>query len=96
MRFWSIAAYVSLDCALSSAQMNVAEIAGAVQDMSGGAIIHASVTAVNTETNVKFTSATDDSGHFRVAELPPGDYSLTVRTVDLPASIGLYRPVGHL
>jgi hypothetical protein len=58
--------------------MNVAEITGAVQDIAGGAIIRAAVTAVNAETHAKFNSATDDSGHFQVAELPPGDYSLSV------------------
>lgn len=62
--------------AVTHAQMNVAEITGEVQDMSGGAIVHAAVTAVNAETNVKFASTTDYSGHFQVAELPPGDYSL--------------------
>ncbi|HEY6341164.1 MAG TPA: TonB-dependent receptor [Bryobacteraceae bacterium] len=64
-------------CVVTRAQMNVAEIAGEVQDMAGGQIVHAAVRAVNTETNVKFASTTDDSGHFQVAELPPGDYSLT-------------------
>jgi uncharacterized surface anchored protein len=44
--------------------------------MAGGAIIHAAVTVVNAETNVKFASTTDSSGHFQVAELSPGDYSL--------------------
>ena len=58
--------------------MNVAEITGAVQDMASGAIVRAAVTAVNAETNVKFASVTDDSGHFQVAELPPSDYSLSV------------------
>jgi hypothetical protein len=93
MRFWPIAVYVSLECELSSAQMNVAEISVAVQDMSGGAIVHASsVTAVNTETNVKFTSAADDSGHFRVTELPPGDYSLTVRRWTFRLQLGFTGP----
>ena len=65
-------------CGIAGAQMNVAEISGGVQDMSGGAIVHAAITAVNAETNAKTVSASDDSGHFQVAELPPGDYSLTV------------------
>jgi hypothetical protein len=59
--------------AVTSAQMNVAEITGAVQDMAAGAIIHAAVTAVNVATNVRFAAATDASGHLQVVELPPGD-----------------------
>jgi len=69
---------VSLICTASEAQMNVAEITGVVQDMAGGAIPHASVTAANVETNLKFRSATDHTGRFRVAELPPGEYSVYV------------------
>jgi len=58
--------------------MNVAEIRGVVQDILGGVIVHAAVIAVNAETKVKFASETDDSGHFHVATLPPGDYRLMV------------------
>ena len=58
--------------------MNVAEITGVVQDMAGDAIVRAAVSAFNTETHAKFNSATDGSGHFHVAELPPGDYLLSV------------------
>jgi hypothetical protein len=49
-----------------------------VDDASGGAITHASVVAVSAETNLKFTSVTDDAGKYRLAQLPPGEYSLTV------------------
>lgn len=73
-----ISVCLSVVFAPARAQMNVAEITGAVQDITGGAIIHASVKAVNSETNVKFSSVTDDSGHFHMAELPPGSYSLSV------------------
>ena len=70
--------YMGVLCAVACAQMNVAEITGAVQDMSGSAIVHAKVTAVNSATNLKFDSATNTSGYFQMAALPPGDYSLTV------------------
>ena len=80
MSRWRIAlgacGLVIIMCAVAHGQMNVAEITGEVQDMLGGAIIHAQVTAVNTETNLKFASTTNDSGHFQIAELPPGEYSI--------------------
>jgi Carboxypeptidase regulatory-like domain len=60
------------------AQMNVAEVAGVVDDPSGGAVVRASVVAVSTETNVKFASVTDAAGQYRLVQLPPGEYSLTV------------------
>ncbi len=65
-------------CAVAVAQMNVAEVNGLIGDPSGGAIAHAAVSAVNLETQVKFASAADDSGRYRLAQLPPGEYSLTV------------------
>src|ERR1700691_3388416 len=60
------------------AQMNVAEVAGVVDDASGGAVARASVVAVSAETNLKFASVTDDAGQYRLVQLPPGEYSLTV------------------
>jgi hypothetical protein len=71
-------ACVSLICALGQAQMNVAVITGVLQDVSGEAIAHAAVSAVNAETRVKFAAATDNSGHFQLPELAPGSWSLAV------------------
>jgi len=58
--------------------MNTAEVSGVVQDVTGGVIVHAAISALNTETGVKFAAVSDDSGRFQVGELPPGDYSLSV------------------
>src|SRR5579872_647183 len=70
---------ISVLCVLTvGAQMNVAEIAGTGQEVTGGAIVHAAIRAVNAETNLPFASTTDNSGHFQLAELPPGEYSLTI------------------
>jgi hypothetical protein len=71
-------AYACVAYSVCSAQMNVAQITGTVQDMAGGAIADAVVTAANAETNAKFVSATNTSGTFVLAAVPPGDYSLTV------------------
>ena len=56
--------------AVATAQMNTAEVRGVVQYMSGGVIVHAAVSAVSSETGVKFAAASDDSGHFQVGGLP--------------------------
>ena len=69
---------VGLLAGAAFAQMNVAEVAGIVGDPSGGAVARASVVAVNAGTNVKFASVTDDAGQYRLVQLPPGEYSLTV------------------
>ena len=53
-------------------------IGGTVSDPSGAAIPGATVTALETGTNQKWSSATDGSGYFRASNLTPGSYSLTV------------------
>jgi Carboxypeptidase regulatory-like domain len=69
---------MGLMCAVAAAQMNVAEVTGVVADPAGGVVAHASVTAVNAESQATFVSFTDDAGHYHLAPLPPGDYSLKV------------------
>ncbi len=58
------------------AQMNTAEIGGVVKDASGAVVAHATITAVNSATRLKFNATTDDSGQYLLAPLPPGEYSV--------------------
>jgi outer membrane receptor protein involved in Fe transport len=53
-------------------------IGGTVTDALAAAIPGAIVTALNTGTNQKWSSATDGSGYFRTGNLTPGAYKLTV------------------
>ncbi len=62
----------------AQAQMNTAEISGVVEDASGAVIPGAGVTAVQLGTQLKFTAATNETGHYALEQLPLGDYSLTV------------------
>jgi hypothetical protein len=60
------------------AQMNTAEVAGTIKDPSGAVVPGASVVATNTATQRVHTVLTNDSGQFLLAQLPVGEYSISV------------------
>ena len=83
---------VTLDCTLGCAQEAIdfelvrgAVIEGVVLDRQGEPVERAQVSAQRIGSDVSIRprnmprASTDDRGHFRLAGLPPGPYSLTVR-----------------
>jgi len=55
-----------------------ASITGTVTDPSGAAVSGATVTATSTERGLSYTATTNDSGLYRIAQLPVGTYTLRV------------------
>jgi hypothetical protein len=55
-----------------------ASITGTVSDPSGAAVPGAAVTARSTERGLSYTATTNDSGLYRIAQLPVGTYTLRV------------------
>ncbi len=55
-----------------------ASITGTVTDPSGAAVPGATVTATSVERGLNYTAVTNDSGLYRIAQLPVGSYSLKV------------------
>lgn len=53
-------------------------IGGTVMDVSGAAISGAKITAKNNGTNAEDTATTDDTGYFRIAKLPPAQYTVKI------------------
>ena len=53
-------------------------IGGFIKDPNGAVVANATVTVRNKETNREGTATTDDEGRFRVVELQPGNYVITV------------------
>jgi len=47
-------------------------------DASGAAVAGAKITAKNDGTNATDTATTDDTGYFRIAKLPPAQYTVTI------------------
>jgi Carboxypeptidase regulatory-like domain len=60
------------------AQEVTATIAGTVTDQSGAAIAGATVTAKSVERGITYTTESNESGLYRVSNLPPGNYELRV------------------
>lgn len=62
----------------AAAQTLYGSIIGIVSDNSGGVLPGATVTARNTGTGLVQTTTTDETGNFRMPNLVPGTYDLTV------------------
>jgi hypothetical protein len=59
-------------------QSTAGTILGSVADEQQGAVVGASVTVRNVDTNVARTVVTDATGRFRMPNLPPGNYQVSV------------------
>src|SRR4029077_19915756 len=59
-------------------QINTAEISGQITDPSRAVIPKASVEAVEAGTGLTYTTPSDASGEFLFAQLPVGEYTLSV------------------
>jgi hypothetical protein len=55
-----------------------AALTGAVTDPSGALVVGADVTATNLATGAKRTAKTDETGKYRMTQVPPGDYRVDV------------------
>ncbi|MDT7605035.1 MAG: hypothetical protein QOF61_3032 [Acidobacteriota bacterium] len=53
-------------------------IGGVIKDPKGAVVQGATVTVKNEETNKEGTATSDDEGRFRVVQLPPGNYAVTI------------------
>ena len=74
----SFAVLLCLGAASRASAQSTGTIRGTVTDPSGAAIAKASVTAIETSTNVTRQAATNDSGIFVFPDLPIGGYSLKI------------------
>ncbi|MBA2527518.1 MAG: TonB-dependent receptor [Pyrinomonadaceae bacterium] len=71
----------------TSAQTNKGSITGTVKDQQGAAVVGATVTVTNTETNAERTVKTNDDGGFDVPLLDPGIYRITVSQTNFSRTI---------
>ncbi|HZI47933.1 MAG TPA: carboxypeptidase regulatory-like domain-containing protein [Pyrinomonadaceae bacterium] len=72
---------------MSQAQSNAADLQGTVRDPNGAAVPNATVTAKNSATNVSREATTNDDGFYKIVNLPPGDYALTVTASNYKTAI---------
>jgi hypothetical protein len=67
--------------------MNTGEIGGSVKDSAGGALAGATIVAERATTGLKYSASTNGAGEYLVAQLPPGEYSLTASAEGFRASL---------
>ena len=84
------AIFMFVSAAMSQAQSNAADLQGVVRDPKGAVVTNATITARNTATNVSREATTNDDGFYKIVNLAPGDYEITVsvsgyKTAVIPA-----------
>ena len=78
---------MSVNVALGQAQANAADLQGTVTDSTGAVVPNATVTARNPGTNVTRNATTNDEGFYRIINVPPGDYEITVEAPNFKKAV---------
>jgi Carboxypeptidase regulatory-like domain/TonB dependent receptor len=77
----------SAHAAFGQAQANAADIQGTVKDATGAVVANATVTARNPATNFSRAATTNDEGLYRIINVPPGDYEITVEAANFKKAV---------
>jgi len=77
----------ALPLTVLKAQEDRGTIAGSVTDPGGAIVPNALVTAVQSETSVKYKTTSNDSGEFTIPSLPIGNYRISIEAVGFKTAI---------
>ena len=80
--FIGLTVLACVSVALSQAQSNAADLQGTVRDQNGGAVPNATVTARKAGTNTSRAATTNEEGFYKIINLPPGNYEVTVEAAN--------------
>src|ERR1051325_3827537 len=69
------------------AQAAAADLQGVVKDATGAVVPNATVTARNPATNLSRNATTNDEGLYRIVNLTPGDYEITVEASNFKRAV---------
>src|SRR5215213_253084 len=78
---------LSAHVAFGQAQSNAADLQGTVNDSTGAVVANATVTARNPGTNFSRSANTNDDGFYRIINVPPGDYEITVEAANFKKAV---------
>src|SRR5713101_5300570 len=87
MRFKFLLATLLCFCAVPTYAQFTASIQGTVLDPQGGGVPEAKVTVTNQSTGLTRETLTSPEGFYRVNELPPGHYTITVQVTGFTTSV---------
>src|SRR5258708_14379970 len=74
-------------CAVSTYAQFKASIQGTVMDSQGNAVTATKVTVTDQASGVSHDSLTSEQGFYRISELPPGRYTVTVEATGFKKSV---------
>jgi hypothetical protein len=72
---------------MAQAQSNAADLQGTVRDSAGAVVPNATVTARNLGTNLSREATTNDEGFYKILNLPPGDYEVSVKATNYKTGV---------
>jgi hypothetical protein len=78
-RFLSVLMLVLLSCTPLLSQSEKGQVSGQVTDPQGFAVPGVKLQLVNQETTVAVETTSDDTGHYKFTDVPPGRYKVTVQ-----------------
>jgi hypothetical protein len=78
--------FLTLTAAAAFGQMNTAAVSGLVGDAASQVIPKARVDAVNRTTGLTYSAVSNESGEYLLAQLPVGDYSITIKAAGFKAA----------
>ena len=107
MRSGFIAGSLLLCASAAFAQSDRSTITGTISDPAGGVIANAPIVAKNVDTGIHYQAATTATGNYTIAELPVGQYELTVSVAGFKkyvrsgiavevSTAGLRKPVAEI
>jgi len=73
--------------ALGQTQSAAADLQGVIKDSTGAVVPNATVTARNPATNLSRNSTSNDEGFYRIVNLTPGDYEITVEAANFKRAV---------
>ncbi|HWS86699.1 MAG TPA: TonB-dependent receptor [Pyrinomonadaceae bacterium] len=73
--------------ALAQADATSADLTGFVRDPAGAVVAGATVTARNPSVGVTRTATTNDEGSYRIVQLPPGSYEVSVEAANFKKAV---------
>jgi hypothetical protein len=68
--------------AFGQTQSAAADLQGTIKDSTGAVVPNATITVRNPGTNISRTGTSNEEGFYRIVNLPPGDYEITVEVAN--------------
>jgi len=88
-----VALLLCAQAVFGQAQSNAADIQGTVKDATNAVVANATVTARNPNNNVTRSATTNDEGFYRIVNVPPGEYEITVEAANFKKLVLAKVPV---